>query len=243
MDFKERFYSPSNAVFVIAGDIDIENTKELISHYFNELPNKGDKPIKIVPEEQPFEELRVQEFDPNIQIPALFYAFRTPSETERDSSVLDYISTYLSGGESSVLYKKLVDEKQMALEVQVFNIEHEDHSMFAILALPQGETSFDDLIKEIEVEINKIQEEVISEKDYQKIQNNLENFFVSSLRSVSGISQILASYHNIYGDASVINKITDVYRSISPEEIKEVANKYLKKNQRLIMEYLPESKK
>ena len=99
------------------------------------------------------------------------------------------------------------------------------------------------MIKEIEVEINKIQEEVISEKDYQKIQNNLENFFVSSLRSVSGISQILASYHNIYGDASVINKITDVYRSISPEEIKEVANKYLKKNQRLIMEYLPESKK
>ena len=50
MDFKERFYSPSNAVFVIAGDIDIENTKELISHYFNELPDKGDKPIKIVPE-------------------------------------------------------------------------------------------------------------------------------------------------------------------------------------------------
>ena len=243
MDFKERFYSPSNAVFVIAGDIDIENTKELISHYFNEVPNKGNKPIKIVPEEQPFEELRVQEFDPNIQIPALFYAFRTPSETERDSSVLDYISTYLSGGESSVLYKKLVDEKQMALEVQVFNIEHEDHSMFAILALPQGETSFDDLIKEVEVEINKIQEEVISEKDYQKIQNNLENFFVSSLQSVNGISQILASYHNIYGDASVINKITDVYRSISPEEIKEVANKYLKKNQRLIMEYLPESKK
>ena len=50
-------------------------------------------------------------------------------------------------------------------------------------------------------------------------------------------------FHNIYGDASVINNITDVYRSISPEEIKEVANKYLKKNQRLIMEYLPESKK
>ena len=70
--------------------------------------------------------MRVKEYDPNIQIPALFYAFRTPAETDRDSSILNYISTYLSGGESSVLYKKLVDEKQMALAVQSFNIEQED---------------------------------------------------------------------------------------------------------------------
>ena len=186
--------------------------------------------------------MRVKEYDPNIQIPALFYAFRTPAETDRDSSILNYISTYLSGGESSVLYKKLVDEKQMALAVQSFNIEQEDYSMFAVLILPQGETSFEDLISEIEVEIDKIQKEVISEKDYQKIQNNLENIYVSSLGSVSGISQSLASYHNIHGDASMINKISEIFRSISREEIKAAANKYLNKNQRLIMEYLPETK-
>ena len=95
----------------IAALLDIDETKKLVSYYFDEIPNKGDKPVKSYPKEKPFEQKRVQEFDPNIQIPALFYAFRTPSATERDSSVLNYISTYLSGGESSVLYKKLVDEK------------------------------------------------------------------------------------------------------------------------------------
>ena len=241
INFKEKFYSPSNAVFVIAGDIDIEKTKLLVENYFDEIPNKGSKPKKVVPVEKPFLEKRVTEYDPNIQIPALFYAFRTPSETERDSSVLNYISAYLSGGESSILYKKLVDEKQMALAVQAINLEQEDYSMFAVLIIPQGETSFEDLITEVEIEINKIQEEIISENDYQKIQNNLENFFVSSLGSVSGVSQSLASYHNIYGDASMINKIAEIVRSVSREEIKDVANKYLNKNQRLIMEYLPET--
>ena len=240
-DFKEKFYSPSNAVFVIAGDIDIDETKKLVSYYFDEVPDQGEKPIKSYPKEKPFEQKRVQEFDPNIQIPALFYAFRTPSATERDSSVLNYISTYLSGGESSVLYKKLVDEKEMALGVQTINIDQEDYSMFAILILPQGETSFEDLINEVEVEISKIQKEMISENDYQKIQNNLENIYVSSLGSVSGISQSLARYHNIYEDASMINKISDIVRSVSIEEIQGVANKYLNKDQRLIMEYLPET--
>ena len=213
-DFKEKFYSPSNAVFVIAGDIDIDQTKKLVSYYFDEVPDKGKKPIKSYPKEKPFEQKRVKEFDPNIQIPALFYAFRTPSATERDSSVLNYISTYLSGGESSVLYKKLVDEKEMALAVQAINIDQEDYSMFAILILPQGETSFEDLINEVEVEISKIQKEMISENDYQKIQNNLENIYVSSLGSVSGISQSLARYHNIYEDASMINKISDIVLSL-----------------------------
>ena len=68
----------------------------------------------------------------------------------------------------------------MALAVQAINIDQEDYSMFAIL-LPQGETSFEDLINEVEVEISKIQNEMISENDFQKIQNNLENIYVSSL--------------------------------------------------------------
>ena len=138
------------------------------------------------------------------------------------------------------MYKKLVDEKEMALGVQAINIDQEDYSMFAILILPQGKTSFEDLINEVEVEISKIQNEMISENDHQKIQNNLENINISSLGSVSGISQSLARYHNIYGDASMINKISGIVRSVSIEEIQAVANKYLNKDQRLIMEYLPE---
>ena len=244
LNFKEKFYAPSNAVFVVAGDIDVDETKQLISEYFDEVPYKGEKPEKNYPVEEPLkEEIRVKEYDPNIQIPALFYAFRTPAMSNRDSAVINYIAQHLSGSESSILYKKLVDEKQMALGVQSFNIEQEDYSFFTIFILPQGETTLDDLILEVEVEIEKIQKELISESNYMKVQNAFENSYVSSLSSVTGRSQSLARYYHLYGDASMINKFPEIYRSISREEIREIAEKHLNTNQRLIMEYLPETNK
>ena len=89
-------------------------------------------------------------------------------------------------------------------------------------------------------EIEKLKSELISERDYQKIQNKFENDFVSSNSSVEGIANSLARYHMLYGDTNLINNQIDIYRSIKREEIKAVANKYLNADQRLLLEYLPE---
>ena len=82
------------------------------------------------------------------------------------------ISSYLSGGKSSVLYKKLVDEKKMALQVQAVNLGQMDYSVFAFFALPLGETPLDSLLSEIDVEVAKMQNELISERDHQKLINH-----------------------------------------------------------------------
>jgi predicted Zn-dependent peptidase len=177
-----------------------------------------------------------------IQIPAVVTAYRTPSFKTRDSRVLDMISTYLSDGPSSKLYKKLVDDKKMALQTGAFNIAQEDYSMYVVFGLPLGDNKLNDLVSEMDEEIVKIQSELISERDYQKLLNKFENGFVNSNASVEGIANSLARYHMLYGDTSLINNEIDIYRSISREEIQDVANKYLKPNQRLILEYLPESK-
>ena len=115
--------------------------------------------------------------------------------------------------------------------------------MYAILSLPLGETSLDELTKEVEEEIIKIQENLISTNDYEKLQNKFENQFVNSNSSVSGIGSSLAEYYTLYGDANLINSEIEIYRSITREEIKDIAQKYLKINQRLILEYLPENQK
>ena len=87
----------------------------------------------------------------------------------------------------------------------------------------------------------KIQENLISNNDYEKLQNKFENQFVNSNSSVAGIGSSLAEYYTLYGDANLINSEIEIYRSITREEIKEIAQKYLKTNQRLILEYLPEN--
>jgi predicted Zn-dependent peptidase len=115
--------------------------------------------------------------------------------------------------------------------------------MYALLALPLGETELSQLISEIEEEVVKIQKNLISEKNYKKLQNKFENRFVNSNSSIQGIAQSLADYYTLYGDTNLINSTIDIYRSITREEIKDAANKYLNTNQRLILEYLPENQK
>lgn len=214
----------------------------MIEDYFGPIP-RGEEVVRTFPKEEPItKEFKAKAYDENIQIPAIVAAYRTPSFKTRDSKVLDMISTYLSGGKSSVLYKKIVDKKKMALAVQAANVSQQDYGVYALFGIPLGKTPLMDLIKEIDEEILKIQTDLISEKDYQKIQNQFENNYVNSNSSVVGIANSLARYHVMYGDTNLINSEIDIYRSITREEIREVAKKYLNKNQRLILEYLPKKK-
>ena len=240
--FNKKFYVPNNAVLVVAGDIDIASTKEMIQNYFGNIPRGAEIERNYEKDDPITEAITATAYDPNIQIPAVINAYRTPGFSERDSKVLDMISTYLSDGPSSKLYKKLVDEKKMALQTGAFNISQEDYSMYVIFGLPLGDNSLNDLVSEMDEEIVKIQNQLISERDYQKLQNKIENAFVNSNASVEGIANSLARYYMLYDDTNLINTEIDVYRSITREEIKDVAIKYLNPNQRLVLEYLPETK-
>jgi len=240
--FNKKFYIPNNAVLTVAGDINILDTKKWIKDYFEEIP-KGEKVIRRFPKEPDIKKtIKAETFDPNIQIPAIFLAYRTPKRNSREARVLDMISTYLSGGKSSKLYKRLVDYKKMSLEVQAFNISNEDYSTYVILSLPIGDTKIEKIIEEIDKEVGIIQSELISEKDFQKLQNQFESTFISSNASIEGIANSLAEYYTFYRDTDLINKELDLYKSITREEIKSVAKLYLKPNQRLELHYLPESK-
>jgi len=240
LGFNKKFYVPNNAVLVVAGDIDMDKTKEMVQNYFGTIPRGKDIERVSIKEDPIQEALKAEAFDSNIQIPAIITAYRTPSFKSRESRVLDMISTYLSDGPSSKLYKRLVDEKKMALQSGAINIAQEDYGMYVIFGLPQGDFKLTDLITEMDDEIAILKEKLISERDYQKLLNKFENGFVSSNASVEGIANSLARYYMLFGDTNLINSEIDIYRSITREEIREVANKYLNTNQRLVLEYLPE---
>ncbi len=238
--FNDKYYVPNNAVLVVAGDIDVPEVKKMINQYFGPIP-KGDPIERDFAKEDPItEQITATEYDANIQIPALALCYRTPAMTERDSYVLNMIATYLSDGKTSKLYKTMVDENKSALQVFAFNRTMEDYSMYNIFALPLGDIPLEQLEKEIDMEIAKVQTELISASDFQKLQNKMENDFVNSNSSMSGIASSLATYYMLYDDTNLINSEIEIYRGITREDIKEVANKYLQKNQRLRLEYLPQ---
>ncbi len=239
--FNKKFYVPNNAVLVVAGDIDKPKVKKMIEDYFGPIPRGADVVQPNIKEDPITEQIKSKFYDPNIQLPMLLQAYRTPSMKEHDAYVLDMISTLLSDGKSSRLYKKLVDEKKMALQVAALNFSQEDYGTYITLAIPLNNTPLETLDVEIREEITKLQTELISEREFEKLQNIYKNRFVTANATVAGIANSLANYYTFYGDTGLINKELDIYKNISREEIREVAKKYLNKNQSLYLEYLPKT--
>mgnify|MGYP001692235993 FL=1 len=237
--FFKKYYIPNNATLVVAGDIKPEQTKKWINEYFGSIP-KGTPITRNFPKETPItQEFEETVYDANIQIPAYIFAYRTPAEKERDAYILSMLGSYLSKGKSSVLYKKLVDNEKKALAVEAFNLGLVDHSIFAFFAIPMGNTSKDVLKKDIDTEIKKLQTDLISEEDYQKLQNQVENDFVNANSSVEGIANTLADSYLLKGNTNLINEEINIYRSITREDLRNAAKKYLNSNQRAIINYLP----
>jgi len=238
--FNKKFYIPNNAVLIIAGDIsNPTQTKEWVEKYFGSIPS-GPAIVRQSFVEDPITEPINATFeDPNIQKPMVVAAYRTPSMKTRDARVLDFISTYLSDGKSSKLYKKIVDDKKMALQIGAFSYNQEDYGTYILYGMPQGDFTSKDIIKEVDDEIVKLQSDLISENDLQKLKNKYENNYVSGNASVEGIADNLASYYLLYGDVNLINTEIEMYNSITPEEIRSVAKKYLNPNQRLLLDYIP----
>ena len=237
--FFKKYYIPNNATLVVAGDIKPEQTKKWINEYFGSIP-KGTPITRNFPKETPItQEFEETVYDANIQIPAYIFAYRTPAAKERDAYILNMLGSYLSKGKSSVLYKKLVDNEKKALAVEAFNLGLVDHSIFAFFAIPMGNTSKDVLKKDIDAEIKKLQTDLISEEDYQKLQNQMENNFVNANSSVEGIADTLADSYLLKGNTNLINEEINIYRSITREDLRNAARKYLNSNQRAIINYLP----
>ena len=241
LEFNKKFHVPNNAALVVAGDIDIEKTKEMINKYFSDIPRGIDIPRDYPMEEEITSAFKVESFDKNIQIPAYLLGYRTPGHNEREAYVMEMISIYLSGGQSSKLYKRIVDEKKLALQISSQNLSLEDYSVYFIFSLPMGETNMETILSEIDSEIELMQTDLISDKDFEKIQNIIENRFVSSNSTVAGIGNSLAHNYFFHDSTNHINTELDIYKSISKEEIREVAQRLLGKNQRLELKYLPEN--
>ena len=241
LEFNKKFHVPNNAALVVAGDIDIDKTKEMINKYFSDIPRGIDIPRDYPVEEEITSAIKVESFDKNIQIPAYLLAYRTPGHNEREAYIMEMISIYLSGGESSKLYKRIVDEKKFALQIASQNLSLEDYGVYFIFSLPMGETDMETIINEIDSEIETMQTDLISDKDFQKIQNIIENRFVSSNSTVAGIGNSLAHNYFFHDSTNHINTELDIFKSISKEEIREVAQRLLGKNQRLELKYLPEN--
>ncbi|GAA5036009.1 peptidase M16 [Marivirga lumbricoides] len=241
MNFYETFYVPENATISIAGDIQIEEAKKLVNQYFADIPRGGNEiPRPTVVEPKQKEEVRDTIYD-NIQLPAVIQAYHMPEQGSEDSYALEMLGTVLSGGQSARMYKSLVDEQQKALQVAAIPFSSEDPGLYLLFGLPTIGGDLKDLEEAMDAEITKLKNELISETEFQKVRNQVENDFISGNSTMTGIAESLANYHVYYGDANLINNEIDRYMAVTREDIQRVAKKYLTEDNRVVLYYLPKS--
>lgn len=238
--FNKKFYVPNNAVLVIAGDIEIEKTKILVDAYFGEVP-RGAEVEKVNVKEDPItQEVVDTAFDANIQIPAIMAAYRTPGMTSKESAALELASSVLSNGASSRMYKKMVDDKKNALQVGCFNYALEDYGAYISYALPNNNTPLDTLLQDMDDEIVKLQNTLINETEFTKIRNQYENDYVGKNAKMLGVAENLADGYTFHNkNTNHVNEELDEIRKVTREDIQSVAKKYLNRNQRVVVYYLP----
>jgi len=237
--FYNDFYTPNNAILSIAGDIDYDQAKVWIEQYFGSIPVKNPNVYRpTVVEPALGGEIRDTIYD-NIQLPAVVMTYRIPAQGTPDYYAVAMLGTLLSNGQSSRLYKALVDEEQKAVQVGNFPLGLEDPGAAITYGIANMGVSILDVEKSIDAQISKVQNELISDLEFQKLKNQTENDFISSNSRIAGIAESLANYKMYFGDTNLINNELDRYLAVTKEDIQRVAKQYYATDNRVVLHYLP----
>ncbi|MBA3705661.1 MAG: insulinase family protein, partial [Bacteroidetes bacterium] len=239
IDFYKTFYVPNNATLSIAGDINPSQIKKLIEKYFNDIP-KSLIPIPrpSVVEPPKTAEVRDTVYD-NIQLPAVIMAYHSPPQGTPDYYAVSMLATILSQGKSSRMQKSIVDKQQKALFAGAFPVPSEDPGLALMFGIVNMGVSPTELEAAMDKEFEKVKKDLITDAEFQKLRNQIENDFITGNSKMEGIAESLANYYVYFKDANLINTELERYNRVTPEVLRNAARNYLTKENRVVLYYLP----
>jgi len=243
INFYKTFYVPNNCVLSIAGDINIPEIKKQIEEYFGPIP-RGTRPIPrpSIKEKPLGGEVRDVVRD-NIQLPAVVQAYRAPAQGSPEYYAFNMLSTLLSGGPSSRMNQVLVDQREMAVAAGSFPFFNEDAGLFITFAFVNMGVKPANVEKVMDSLVRNAQNSLVSEREFQKVKNQILANFVSANDNMAGIAESLANYEVYFGDANLINTEIERYNKVTREDLMNVAKKYLVPENRVVLYYLSKDSK
>jgi predicted Zn-dependent peptidase len=178
----------------------------------------------------------------NIQLPGVFQAYRAPKQGGNEYYAFNVLSTLLSGGESSRMNKTLVDKKQQAVAAQSVPFFNEDEGLFIALSIANMGVKIEELEKSMDSVVNELKMGLVGEREFQKVKNQITTSLVTGNATMAGIAESLANNEVYFGDANLINTELEKYNKVTREDVLNVAKKYLNKDNRIVLYYLPKEK-
>lgn len=234
--FFKAHYNPSNAVLVVAGDVELDNVKALCEKWFAPIEPgiKLKRNLPVEPEQTEYRSLTVER---DVPINSIYRAYRMCSRIDEEYHTIDMLSDILSRGNSSRLYKSLIKDKQLFSDINAYVMGDFDKGLFVISGKVNDGITIEQAEAGIDAEIEKIQTELVSGEELQKCKNKIESTVTYSEADVLNKATNLA-ISELLGDANLINLEIENYQKVTAEQIKEQANKILRKTNCSTLFYL-----
>ncbi|MTI86996.1 MAG: insulinase family protein [Balneolaceae bacterium] len=233
-DFYEKYYVPSNMTMAIAGDVDPDRMKELAETYFGDL-EAGEPAPKVTTIEPPQRGERRFTIEGKSQ-PILLMGYHGVSQSHEDFEALNLMGNMISTGRTSRLYKKLVEEEKMALQVGAFNgfPGSRFSSLFLTLAVPNRGIDVDSLEQAVYTEIEAVKEGDLTQEELDRARTNIRANLIRGLNNNTGLALSFANAHMDQGNWREVFRRLDRIEQVTLEDIQRVAKKYLVKDQRTV---------
>ena len=224
-EFYQRYYQPSNAILVVAGDITPEEVFTESEKYFGHIKNKREIPEVTAVEPKIDGAKRAVLHKESNQVDTLAITYAIPNYEHKDQVALSAISQILSSGKSSRFEKTLVNEKQLANQIYGYNMELADPGVFLIMAMCSPHASVETLEKEILAELEKIKNGDVTQAELDKVKINTKAEFIYSLESSSSVAGLYGEYL-VKGNIKPLLEYEEKLDKITLKDISDTAKKY-----------------
>ncbi len=240
-EFHGQYYNPNNAAVVVAGDVTVEEVRELAEEYFGDIP-AGPEVAELpppTPTPRTDGERRVTVEDDLANTPAVAMAFNIPPHRHEDTQALTLLNSILSQGESSRLYRRIVDEEEAALAVQAGLNSRLGPGTMLVFGLPNQGVEPGRIEELILEEVEKVRSEGVTAQELEKAKNQAVAGQVFGRQTVMSKAEQLQHYRYVHGDVAEVNRDVQKMLAVTLDDIRRVANTYLTEANRTVVTVVP----
>ena len=238
-EFHARWYGPNNATLVVAGDIDVAQTKEWIEKYFGEIPSRPIPQVAEPPEVRLAESRRLYHEDNFGNLPLLTLSWPTVPRYHPDAYALDVLSDLLTDGRSTPLYKVLVEEEELTPQVATYHSAQELAGQFNFQALAYPGTDLNEVLAAVDAGFQRLEEQGIPEAELRRVKAGTETGFYRGLSSALGKAFQLADYAIFADDPGFAGEDLRRILAVSGDDVMRVYETYLKDRPHIATSFVP----
>lgn len=243
--FFRTYYVPDNASLVIAGDIDVAETRRLVEKWFADVPRGRLEIPKLAPPAPVLDGVRRKTITDRVQLPRLYLAWHTPAWFAPGDATMDLLASLLSSGKNSRLYRRLVYDLQIAQEVAAFQQSASLGSTFVVIATARPGQTLERIQSVIDEELDRLRQAPPDAREATRAYNQMEASFYRQMERVGGFSgkaNQLNAYYTATGTPDYFESDLARYRAVTVADLQAAVTKYLPRDRRVELSVVPEEK-